>query len=87
MDGETRGISVTMEFWAGAMSRALQEPVINQTGLTGVYDFHVEPYAQENNDYRYTVFQSNRLLGLELKPGKGPVESIVVESLSKPTEN
>jgi uncharacterized protein (TIGR03435 family) len=86
-DGETRGMNVTMEFWSAAMSRALRQPVIDQTGLTGAYDFHVEPYAPGNDDYKYTVLESNKRLGLELKQGKGPVETIVVDSVSKPTEN
>ena len=87
MDGEAFGTNATMEFWSRAMSRALRQPVIDQTGLSGAYDFHVDPYAQGNDDYRYTVFESNKRLGLELKPGKGPIETIVVDSVSQPTGN
>jgi uncharacterized protein (TIGR03435 family) len=86
-DGETFGTNVTMAFWANQLSRPLHRPVIDQTGLTGSYDFHLAPFDPTNQDYQLSVFESTKRLGLDLKPGKGPIETIVIDSVTKPTEN
>jgi uncharacterized protein (TIGR03435 family) len=86
-DGETFGTNVTMAFWARQLGNKLRRPVVDQTGLTGSYDFHLAPFDPENTDYQLSVFESTKRLGLDLKAGKGPIETIVIDSVSKPTEN
>jgi len=86
-DGETIGTNVSMAFWARQLSTSLHRPVLDQTGLTGTYDFHLAPFDPTNDDYTLSVFESTKRLGLELKPGKGPVETIVIDDVMKPAEN
>lgn len=82
--------SGSIEDLVGALSARLELPVRNLTGLTGGwYDFDV-PFAR---DITVTTAAANLVtaveeeLGLKLKPGKGPVQVLVVERIGKPTEN
>jgi len=71
--------------------------VIDQTGITGLFDVNVElpPLAPEvagadssPDDSGASVFTVLReQLGLTLEPGKGPVDYLVVDSVARPTEN
>ncbi len=86
-DGEATGINVSMPFMAKKLSDMLRRPVLDQTGLTGKYDFHLEPDDPTNTDYTAGILDVMKRLGLNLKSGKGPVETVVIDSASKPTEN
>lgn len=87
IDGETFGENATMAFLASQLSRDLKLPVLDQTGLTGGYDFHLPPTDPENHDMTAAIFDAMHRLGLDLKKGKGPIESIVIDHIEKPTEN
>ena len=67
-------------------------PVIDKTGLSGVFDFHLE-FAPDNSsggpappgDSIFTALQDQ--LGLKLSPGKGPVDVLVVDHVERPSAN
>jgi uncharacterized protein (TIGR03435 family) len=40
-DGEAEGTNTTTDYLALRLSRYLQLPVLNQTGITGSYDFYL----------------------------------------------
>jgi uncharacterized protein (TIGR03435 family) len=70
-------------------------PVIDKTGLTGIYDFTLT-YALDQNASAGATFDSTgpsiftaiqEQLGLKLEPGKGPVEVIVIDHAEKPSGN
>jgi uncharacterized protein (TIGR03435 family) len=61
--------------------------VLDQTGLTGAYDFHLPPVDPENHDYNAAIFDAMHRLGLELKRGKGPVETMAIDHIEKPSAN
>jgi len=73
-------------------------PVIDQTGLKGTYDIHLEWWLDENSSMpesgapvdpgRISFVQAIRKqLGLQFQPGKGPREFLVIDRLERPTEN
>ncbi|HVW11164.1 MAG TPA: TIGR03435 family protein, partial [Bryobacteraceae bacterium] len=62
--------------------------VIDETGLTGKYDFQFA-FAPDLGEIAgpslFTALQEQ--LGLKLESKKGPVEVVVIESVEKPSEN
>lgn len=82
------GINETMEDLAWRLSRYLERPVIDQTGLSGSFDFEVEYQSDEAHpDVIASILTSIRDLGLKLQPSKGPVSTIVIEHAEKPSAN
>jgi uncharacterized protein (TIGR03435 family) len=70
--------------------------VIDKTELKGTYNFSVPiPYAplpaqlqQMGEDQGVpSIFDGLKQLGLQLVPGKGPIDGIVVDHMEKPAEN
>ena len=84
-----RGVNESMPDLAWRLSGYLEKPVIDRTGLAGSFDFnHVESSADEQKpDPVSTILAAVQQLGLKLDPSKGPVETIVVERLQKPSAN
>jgi uncharacterized protein (TIGR03435 family) len=77
-------------------SAILDRPVLDRTGLTGVYDFTLEWSGEEQSADRTTstnpagpsIFTAvQEQLGLKLESTQAPVEFFVIEQASKPTEN
>jgi uncharacterized protein (TIGR03435 family) len=73
-------------------------PVIDKTGLSGTYDVHLEWWLDENpsspdsgavtDTNHVSLIQAIRKqLGLELQPGKGPREFLLIDHLERPAEN
>jgi uncharacterized protein (TIGR03435 family) len=90
--GETVG-----EF-ALRLSQSLNEPVVDQTGIKGNYKFDLSWTSDEQMIFTggpmywpagSRLFSAMRdQLGLNLEPGKGPVEVLVIDKAEKtPTEN
>jgi uncharacterized protein (TIGR03435 family) len=84
----------TLDFFAKTLlSTAADRPVLNQTGLTGLFDIHLE-FAPETaapaddpagGPSIFTAVQEQ--LGLKLEPSKAPKEFLVIESVERPSEN
>lgn len=86
-------------FWLGQRLQSDERPVVDRTGLTGTYDFRLAfrpelpPNAsgdgmQPDAENRPSIFDAlKRQLGLELTPQRGPVETLVVDHIEKPSEN
>ncbi len=90
--GVLKGDGVPMHFMAMVLSAPLQRSVVDQTGLAGHFDFEVHfhpdnaPDSTDNNDPDlFTAVREQ--LGLTLKPSKGPVLVVVVDSLHEPSPN
>ncbi len=93
--GYAKGSAVPIRIVVEAMSGLMERSVVDETGLTGLYDFelHWTPEAAPNADGPvdasgpsiFTAFQEQ--LGLKLESKRAPVEVIVVTRVEKPSEN
>ena len=88
------GKGVSMTALSGNIARTLRRAVIDETGLTGTYDLHLEWSDAPPNPTdpgtldRPSIFTAIReQLGLKLESAKGPVEVIVVDRMERPSEN
>jgi uncharacterized protein (TIGR03435 family) len=89
----------TMGDLASVLQRSpLDRPVIDQTGLSGRYDFDLEfvpdeslwggAFPRPSNSDKPGLFEAVReQLGLRLEAAKGPVEMLVIDRVERPSEN
>lgn len=66
-------------------------PVVDKTGLTGLFDFHLDffvgpPGAPEYDDQRGLAMDALRKLGRRAEPAQSAAEIIVVDSIERPSE-
>jgi uncharacterized protein (TIGR03435 family) len=86
-NGVALGQNVSMKFLANTWGPWLERPVLDQTGLTGSYDFKLAPDDPANQDIVAATIGAIDRLGLKLTAGKGPIETIVIDSAHEPTPN
>ena len=95
-----RGGGATMAMLASLLEGPAQRLVIDRTGLTGRWDYEVNytpdrsqmppgvelpPSIDPNGPSLFTALEEQ--LGLELRPARGPVEVLVIDSVQQPTPN
>ncbi len=81
---------------ADALAARLDRDVIDKTGITGKYDFHVKPLpgahydpkrsTVENTDFG-GIIEGVKNLGLRLESGKADTTVIVIDHIERPAEN
>jgi uncharacterized protein (TIGR03435 family) len=88
---------ITMRRFAEVLSRQMDVPVVNQTGLEGAFNLKLEwspdsdrplkpgEIAPDNGPSIFTAIQQQ--LGLRLQSRKTPVDVLVIDHAEKPTEN
>jgi uncharacterized protein (TIGR03435 family) len=80
---------VSMDRFAGITLSTrldLDRPVLDKTGLTGLFDVHLEFDA--GNDTGPSLFTAmQEQLGLRLAPDTGPVDVLVVDHIERPSGN
>ncbi|HEV2619874.1 MAG TPA: TIGR03435 family protein [Acidobacteriaceae bacterium] len=95
-DTDFTGTSVPMNylcFWLGMKLQEDQRPVIDKTDLTGHYDFKLTfrpllpPDASEPGSLPSIFHAVKDQLGLQLIPQQGPVPTLVIDHIEKPSEN
>jgi len=88
----------TLDTFCQMLSRLLDSPVVNKTGITGKFDIQLE-FAIDESTPRlvpgasdepaapsvYTVIQQK--LGLKLEPARGPRDVIVIDHVERPSAN
>ena len=90
------GKATTVDNFAESLSRVLGRKVINETGLRGNYNFKIafvnDAQAASDSDAGdlsgpsiFTVLQQQ--LGLRLKRGRGPVDTIAIANIERPDRN
>lgn len=100
--GKFTGTRVTMtylSYWLGLILRGDERPVLDQTGLTGTWDFSLEflPELPPNVSREQlppdladkpSLFDAlPEQLGLKLQPERGPVEYFVIDHIDRPSPN
>jgi uncharacterized protein (TIGR03435 family) len=77
---------ITLTAFANTVGNILRTPVLDQTGLQGFYDIHLELYPQtEATEALMEAVQDQ--LGFKLEPAKRPLEVLVVDRAEKPGAN
>jgi bla regulator protein BlaR1 len=87
--------AVSMTSLASLLSNWAGRPVQDKTGLTGKYDLQMPnpampPASADGSavaDPQGSVVTSMEDLGLKLVPGKGQVETLVIDRVERPSEN
>jgi uncharacterized protein (TIGR03435 family) len=89
----------TMSEFASILQRSpLERPVVDQTGLVGRYDFDLEFVPDERlwggilkqpeNSDKPDLFKAiQKQIGLRLEPTTGPVDTIVIDAIERPSAN
>jgi len=86
-----------MRSLANTLSRLVRRPVVDMTGLTGIYDFDLEYAPEDSNsivmptavtDVGVSVYASVQRLGLKLKQQRPVLDAVVVDRAERvPVEN
>jgi bla regulator protein blaR1 len=74
------------------LEEVVERTVIDKTGLTGAYDLHLQwgpdLTGAPDSDTLPSIFTAlQEQLGLKLQPNKGPVKTLFVDHLERPSEN
>lgn len=80
------GMDAPLEEFAAILTNYAGRPVVNHTGITGKFNLRLwwgrDP---ETDPDIFSALQEQ--LGLRLESGRGPVETLIVDHVEKPTEN
>lgn len=88
-------ISSLVDFLSQPVS-GVGRPVLDKTGLTGTYNFTLHWSPNSNiygsaisspSDDALSIFGALQEVGLRLQPATGPIETIVIDHVGKPSEN
>jgi len=90
--------ATTVDEFYKALAFVLARPVINKSGIAGLFDFRMEyaidesisgtrvaPSDEPAGPSIFTAIQEQ--LGLKLDSAKGPGERLVIDHVEKPSEN
>jgi uncharacterized protein (TIGR03435 family) len=94
--------AMTMTKFSDSLSSRLDRAVIDKTGVTETFDFHLDftpdgatPFSQgrggpappTDEPTGPSIFTAIQELGLQLESAKGPVEFLVIDHAEKPSGN
>jgi uncharacterized protein (TIGR03435 family) len=79
----------TIAEFANLLAAKLQQPVIDHTGIEGLYNFGVQ-YAPENmpdSPYPSLFTAMQEQCGLKLEKATAPAQTFAIERVERPSEN
>jgi uncharacterized protein (TIGR03435 family) len=80
-----------LDLFAAVLARKMDLPVVNRTGLKGIYDFKLkwtpDGTSAASGPDALSIFTAIQELGLKLRPAKAPVEVLVVDHAEMPSAN
>ena len=87
-EGDLRFFAMSMTMLAGRLSNSADVPIVDATGLAGLYDFTLLRTPKEDNPMGSDpVPYQLANLGLELKRAKGTLPTLVIDHIERPTPN
>ena len=83
------GQAISIQAFCDLLQGALRQPVIDRTGISGKFDFHIVfagdlTPASLDQLYRPLREVLEKQLGLRLDPSTGPLEFFVIDQVEKP---
>ncbi len=85
------GSNASMRAIAGALSAMVEAPVVDKTGLTGTYNYTLQfgrDWSERDPESWPSIFTAvQEQLGLKLEAVHESVPNLVVDHITKPTEN
>ena len=86
--GDIVARNATLDHVADIIGRQMDRPVLNRTGLAGVYNLRLQWALEGSKQDGPSIFTAvQEQLGLRLRAEKTPVDVIVVDHAEKPAEN
>jgi uncharacterized protein (TIGR03435 family) len=81
--------AITMSRFAEVLSRQMDLPVVDNTGLKGAFNLKLEwaPQNEKTNSGPSVFTALQEQLGLRLESRKMPIEVLVIDHAEKPSEN
>ena len=90
--GEFAGTDAKLFLLTSYLAETLEKTIVDHTGLNGRYDYRLTftpddatPADDHAPPSLFTALEEE--LGLKLNAGKGPVETLVVDHIERPSEN
>ncbi len=83
-NGVLTGSNVTLGRLAGLLSTVMRTTVVDETGLTGTYDFRLNPREFEGSPLPIMVQDG---LGLKMESKKLQVQMLIIDNIEQPTDN
>ena len=72
--------------FVGSLESLVKRRIADETGLSGAFDIKLEWNRGPNDVERPSIFTAiQEQLGLKLEPSRGPVNVLVIDSISRPT--
>jgi uncharacterized protein (TIGR03435 family) len=85
------GANASMRAVCGALGSQVEAPVIDKTGLNGIYNFTLQfgrEWSERDPDSFPDIFTAvQEQLGLKLEAAHESVPNLVIDHITKPTEN
>ncbi|MFZ0340491.1 MAG: TIGR03435 family protein [Terracidiphilus sp.] len=85
------GSNASMRAISGALGAMVEAPVVDKTGLTGIYNYTLQfgrDWSDHDPDSWPSIFTAvQEQLGLKLEAAHESVPNLVVDHITKPTEN
>jgi uncharacterized protein (TIGR03435 family) len=88
---EMTGTGVPILALSSFLEELVGRSVVDKTGLKGAYDFHLQwdpDLSGADSDSFPSIFTAlQEQLGLKLQPSKGPVKTLLVDHIERPSES
>ena len=89
--GQIKSNRMSTEQLAGALSRMLEMPIVDKTGLTAYYDLSLRwspDEASADTTAAPSIFTAiQETLGRKLVTAKEPIDVLVIDHVARPTAN